>query len=111
MIAGTGLPKYQVEQAAKVVAGRVRGTIESHGIRRAAVLLSLGDAQHGPRLRAFRSAVLEKLHPRGGHRVLSFLFKIWIVAMLVGYFVAFVALGVLAIVASVAASAAGRGGA
>ena len=38
----------------------------------------------------------------------SFLFKIWIVVMLVGYFVLFIALLVAAVVASIAASAAGR---
>ena len=40
----------------------------------------------------------------------AFLFKIWVVVMLVGYFVLFVALLVAAVVASIAASAAGRSG-
>jgi hypothetical protein len=41
--------------------------------------------------------------------VLSLLFKIWIVVMLVGYFVAFLALMIVAIVGAFAATAAGRG--
>lgn len=107
MIAGTGLPKYQVEQAAKLVldeySGRLKVTESGDllyyfpsGMRSKARGL-------GPSLRRFW-----KTFTRGATRVLSFLFKIWIVGMLVGYFVAFVALVVLAIVASFAASAAGR---
>ena len=109
MISGTGLPKYQVEQAAKVVLDEYAGRLK---------VTESGELQYyfpsgmrstvrgfGPSVRRFW-----KSFTRGAATVLSFLFKIWIVAMLIGYFVAFVALGVLAIVASVAASAAGRGG-
>ena len=109
MIAGTGLPKYQVEQTAKVVldefAGRLKVTESGE------LLYYFPSGMHstvrglGPGLRR-----LWKSFTRGAARVLSFLFKVWIVAMLVGYFIAFVAIAVLAIVASVAASAAGRGG-
>jgi len=108
MIAGTGLPKYQVEQAARAAldeyAGRLKVTESGellyyfpNGMRS-----TLRGA--GPSLqrfwKSFRSTAA---------RVLTFLFKIWIVGMLVGYFVGFVALAVLAILASVAASVAGRG--
>jgi hypothetical protein len=107
MIAGTGLPKYQVEQAAKVAldeyAGRLKVTEGGdllyyfpNGMRSTARGL-------GPSARRFWKAFA-----RGAAKVLSLLFKIWIVAMLVGYFVAFAALAVLAIVASFAASAANR---
>lgn len=109
MISGTGLPKYQVEQAAKVVldeyAGRLKVT--ESGELEYYFPAGMRSTVHGlgPSVRRFW-----KSFTRRTARVLSFLFKIWIVAMLVGYFVAFVAIGVLAIVASVAASAAGRGG-
>jgi hypothetical protein len=107
MIAGTGLPKYQVEQAAKVAldeyAGRLKVTEGGdllyyfpNGMRSTARGL-------GPTMRRFW-----KGFARGAARVLALLFKIWIVAMLVGYFVAFAALAILAIVASFAASAANR---
>jgi hypothetical protein len=107
MIAGTALPKYQVEQAAKVAldeyAGRLKVTEGGdllyyfpNGMRSTARGL-------GPSLRRFW-----KGFSSGAAKVLSLLFKIWIVAMLVGYFVAFAAIAVLAIVASFAASAANR---
>ena len=107
MIAGTGLPKYQVEQAAKVAldeyAGRLKVTEGGdllyyfpNGMRSTARGL-------GPSLRR-----VWKGFARGAAKVFSLLFKIWIVAMLVGYFVAFAAIVVLAIVASFAASAANR---
>ena len=44
---------------------------------------------------------------RGAAVVLSFLFKVWIVAMLVGYFLVFLAVAVAAVVAALAASMAG----
>ncbi|HUI71602.1 MAG TPA: hypothetical protein VL354_13860 [Spirochaetia bacterium] len=109
MISGTGLPKYQVEQTAKVVLDEYAGRLK---VTESGELLyyfpsGMRSTVHGfgPSLRRFWRGFV-----RGAVRVLSFLFKIWIVAMLIGYFVAFVAIGVLAIVASVAASAAGRGG-
>ena len=107
MIAGTGLPKYQVEQAAKAAldenAGRLKVTESGE------LLYYFPDGMRstvrgaGPSLRRFWKRFVSI-----AARVLSLLFKIWIVAMLVGYFVAFVALIVLAIVASFAASAAGN---
>ena len=109
MISGTSLPKYQVEQAAKVALDEYAGRLK---VTESGELLyyfpgGMRSTVHGfgPGMRRFW-----KNFARGAARVFSFLFKVWIVAMLVGYFVAFVAIGVLAIVASVAASAAGRGG-
>jgi hypothetical protein len=113
MIAGTGLPKYQVEQAARRVldeyAGRLKVTESGE------LLYSFPSGMHstvrgaGPALRRFLRSFM-----KGAARVFSLLFKIWIVAMLVGYFVAFVLIIVAAIVASFAASMAsrsdGRGG-
>jgi hypothetical protein len=107
MIAGTGLPKYQVEQAARRTldeyAGRLKTTESGellyyfpNGMRSTVHGL-------GPSVRRFWKSFVQ-----GSLKVLSLLFKIWIVAMLVGYFVAFVALIVLAIVASFAASMANR---
>jgi hypothetical protein len=109
MISATGLPKYQVEQAAKVAldeyAGRLKVTDSGELLYYFPAEMRSTFRGFGPGLRRFW-----KSFTRGAVKVLSCLFKIWIVAMLVGYFVAFVAIGVLAIVASVAASAAGRGG-
>ena len=107
MIAGTGLPKYQVEQAARKVldeyAGRLKVTESGE------LLYSFPSGMHstvkgaGPALRRFF-----RVFSRGAIRVLSLLFKIWIVAMLVGYFAAFTLILLAAIVASFAASMASR---
>jgi hypothetical protein len=108
MIAGTGLPKYQVEQAAKAAldeyAGRLKVTESGE------LLYYFPDGMRstlkgaGPALKRFW-----KSFTGAAARVFTFLFKIWIVATLVGYFVLFAALVVLAILASVAASVAGKG--
>jgi hypothetical protein len=113
MITGTGLPKYQVEQAARRVLDEYDGRLKA--TESGELLYSFPSGMHstvhgaGPSLRRFWSAF-----SRGALRVLSLAFKIWIVAMLVGYFAAFVTIIVLAIVASFAASMAnrsdGRGG-
>ncbi len=107
MIAGTGLPKFQVEQAAKLVldeyAGRLKVTESGELLYYFPSGMRSTAKGFGPSFRRFW-----KTFTKGAARVLSLLFKIWIVGMLVGYFVAFVALVVLAIVASFAASAAGR---
>ena len=107
MIAGTGLPKYQVEVAAKAAlaeyAGRLKATESGELLYYFPNGMRSTVRGFGPAARKFW-----KGFARGAVRVFSFLFKIWIVAMLVGYFVAFVALAVLAVVAAVAASFANR---
>jgi hypothetical protein len=107
MIGGTGLPKYQVEQAAKAALDEYAGRLK---VTESGELLyyfpgGMRSTVHGagPSLRRFWKRFVST-----AARVLSLLFKVWIVVMLVGYFVAFVAIIVLAIVASFAASAAGN---
>jgi hypothetical protein len=108
MIAGTGLPKYQVEQAAKVAldeyAGRLKVTESGDLLYYFPGGMRSTVRGAGPSFRRFW-----KSFSRVALRVLSLAFKIWIVVMLVGYFIAFVAIGVLAIVASLAANVAGSG--
>jgi hypothetical protein len=108
MIAGTGLPKYQVEQAAKAALDEYAGRLK---VTESGELLyyfpgGMRSTLHGagPGLRRFWKAFKGT-----AARVFTLLFKIWIVATLVGYFVLFAALVVLAILASVAASVAGKG--
>lgn len=107
MIAGTGLPKYQVEQAAKVAlneyAGRLKVTESGELLYYFPEGMRSTVRGLGPSLRRFW-----KSFAQGSLKVLALLFKIWIVAMLVGYFVGFVALVVLAVLASFAASMANR---
>ncbi len=108
MIAGTGLPKYQVEQAARAAldeyAGRLKATESGELLYYFPAGMHSTVRGAGPALRRFW-----KSFARTSLRVLSFLFKVWIVGMLVGYFLAFVAIGVAAIIFSIAASAASRG--
>jgi hypothetical protein len=107
MIAGTGLPKYQAEQAAKAVldeyAGRLRVTESGELLYYFPEGMRSRVRGLGPSLRRFW-----KSFAHGALKVLALLFKVWIVAMLVGYFVAFVVLIVAAIVAAFAASMASR---
>jgi hypothetical protein len=109
MIAGTGLPKYQVEQGIKTAldeyAGRLRVTESGEILYSFPSGMRSTKKGFGPAFKRFIKAFA-----RVSARVLSFLFKIWIVVMLIGYFVIFLALIVLAIVASFAASAAGGKG-
>jgi hypothetical protein len=107
MIAGTGLPKYQIEQAAKLALDEYAGRLM---VTESGELLyyfpgGMRSTTHGfgPSLRKFW-----KSFSKGALRVLSLLFKIWIVVMLVGYFVLFVAIVLLAVLASFAASAANK---
>ncbi len=112
MIAGTGLPKHQVEQGVKAVldeySGRLKVTESGEILYSFPAGMRSTKKGFGPSIKRFWTSF-----KRGAARVLSFLFKIWIVVMLVGYFLVFLALMILAIVASFAASAAGgkdRGG-
>ena len=108
MIAGTGLPKYQVEQAAKAAldeyAGRLKVTESGELLYYFPNGMRSTVRGAGPSLKRFW-----KVFKAAAARVFTLLFKIWIVATLVGYFIIFAALAVLAILASVAASVAGRG--
>jgi hypothetical protein len=108
MIAATGLPKYQVEQAARSVldeyAGRLKVTESGELLYYFPEGMQSTRRGVGPSLRRSLRAFA-----RGAAKVLAFLFKIWIVVMLVGYFVAFLAIAVLAVLASFAASAASKG--
>ena len=106
LVALTGLPKAQVDAEVKAVSdeygARLRVTESGE------ILYSFPDGMRsryrglGPSLRrawkAFR---------KGAAAVASFLFKIWIVVMLVGYFVLFIALALVALLASFAVSMSG----
>jgi len=108
MIAGTGLPKYQVEQAAKAALDEYTGRLK---VTESGELLYYFPNGMRSTVRGVLPGLRRSWKAFKGiaARVLTLLFKIWIVGMLVGYFVAFVAIGVLAIMASIAASLAGKG--
>jgi hypothetical protein len=106
LIALTGLPKMQVETEVKAVSdeygARLRVTESGE------LLYSFPDGMRS-RYRGFGPALRRgwKVFRKGAAAVATLLFKIWIVAMLVGYFVFFILLALLAILASMGLSMSG----
>jgi len=109
LIADTGLPKQQVENAVKRVVYEYQGHLKvtesgeilyhfPHGMSNQVRGL-------GARARRFGRRALRVLG-----RAAAFLFKIWTMVMLVGYFLLFVLLVLAAMAASVVASSKGGGG-
>jgi hypothetical protein len=109
LVAGTGLPKYQVEQTMKSVVDEYAGHLQVSESGELAYYFPAGMRStvrgFGP---AFRRGLRTFLRAAG--KVAALLFKIWIVVMLVGYFVLFVALALLSVFAMLAASTAGGRG-
>lgn len=103
LVATTGLPNYQVQQTLNSVADEYRGQMR---VTEAGEILYYFPAGFRSRYRglgpSFKRAFKSVISTTA--KVLSFLFKIWIVVMLVGYFVVFVGLLLLALLASVAGS-------
>jgi hypothetical protein len=106
LVALTGLPKFQVDAELPAVSdeygARLRVTESGE------ILYSFPEGLRS-RYRGFIPGLRRfwKAFKKGFVAVASFLFKIWIVVMLVGYFVLFLALVLLALLASVAVSMGG----
>lgn len=111
IVAFTALPKYQVETELPAVADEYGGRLK---VTDSGEILYSFPRGFVSRYRGFGPAFRRFLKVAGKvvKSVTAFLFKAWIMVMLVGYFALFVALAVLALLASVAASSAGgeRGG-
>lgn len=109
VVAFTGLPKPQVDAELPAVADEYSGRLKV--TESGEILYSFPDGFHsryrgfGPAARRFARAA-----GKAAVKVGTFLFKAWIMVMLVGYFALFVALVVLSLVASVAGSASDRNG-
>ena len=107
LIALTGLPKAQIEAELPAVSdefgARLRVTESGE------ILYSFPSGMRS-RYRGFIPGLKRfwKSFKKGAIAAATFLFKIWIVVMLVGYFVLFVALILLALLASVAISLGGK---
>lgn len=107
LVALTGLPKAQVDAEVKAVSdeygARLRVTESGE------ILYSFPRGMRS-RYRGLGPSLARgwKAFKKGAAAVLSYLFKAWIVVMLVGYFVLFLALALAAALASVAASASGN---
>ncbi|MFH2115361.1 MAG: hypothetical protein ABIJ86_12730, partial [Spirochaetota bacterium] len=111
IVAFTALPRYQVETELPAVADEYSGRLK---VTDSGEILYSFPRGLTSRYRGFGPALKRFLKVAGKvvRSVAAFLFKAWIMVMLVGYFALFVALAVLALLASVAASSAGgeRGG-
>ncbi len=106
LVAFTGLPKYQVATELPAVADEYSGRLKVSESGEILYSFPRGytSRYHGflPGLKRFWGGF-----KKGLAKVLSLLFKIWIMVMLIGYFVLFIALVVLALVASIAGTFAG----
>lgn len=106
LVAATGLPKYQVEQGMRGVlaeyAGHLKASESGELIYYFPWPMRSTLRGFGPALRRGARAFL-----RGAAAVLASLFKAWIVAMLVGYFLVFVAVALAALAGGLAISVGG----
>jgi hypothetical protein len=107
LVTDTALPKIQVEQGMRTILHEYVGHLKA--TESGELLYSFPTGMRN-QVRGFGPGLRRNLRRvgRAALKALGFLFKVWIAAMLVGYFAIFVALFVLAIVASIAASMAGR---
>ena len=107
LISRTGLPKYQVEQTLNAMLDEQRGQLK---VTESGELLYYFPDGFRNRKRGFFPALRRAVYVTGRATGISlvFLFKIWIVSMLVGYFVLFILLLFAALLASIAGSAASR---
>ncbi len=109
IVAFTGLPKPQVDAELPAVADEYSGRLKVTDSGEIVYSFPNGYRSRyaglGPRLRRLGRALA-----KGAAAVGTFLFKAWIMVMLVGYFALFVALALLAVLASVAGSAADKDG-
>jgi hypothetical protein len=107
LISSTGLPKYQVEQTIKIVSNEYRGHLKATESGELLYYFPYGMQNQVkgfiPGLKRFLSGFFDI-----AGKVLAFLFKVWIMVMLVGYFVLFLAILIAAVVAAIALSFAGN---
>ncbi len=103
LIAATGIPKYQVQEVNKLILDEYRGQLKA--TESGELLYYFPYGMHS-RIRGFvpTAGRLFKSVLRAIGKVLTFLFKVWIMVMLVGYFVLFLLILIGAIVLSIAAS-------
>lgn len=107
LVAQTGLPTTQVETEVKAIADEYRARLR---VTESGELLYSFPQGYRSRYRGLGPSLKRgwKVFKKAAARVSSFLFKIWIVTMLVGYFLLFIALALLAMLASVAVSMSGN---
>lgn len=109
VVAFTGLPRPQVDAELPAVADEYSGRLKV--TESGEILYSFPNGFHS-RYRGFGPTArrLARAAGKAAVKVGTFLFKAWIMLMLVGYFALFLALVVLSLVASVAGSASDKNG-
>lgn len=107
LISQTGLAKYQVESVVPALVDECRGQMQVTQSGEILYYFPKGMSNQKKGFWAGWKRFWSAFTQISG-KILTFLFKIWIMVMLVGYFIIFLALFVLALVASIAASMAKR---
>jgi len=107
LVAVTGLPKYQIEQTARIVLDEYSGHMKV--TESGEILYYFPKGMHS-RYRGFGPGLKRFLKTAGMvlGKVFRFLFKVWIMLMLVLYFVLFLAIVLLAVFAAIAGSASSK---
>jgi hypothetical protein len=108
LVAKTGLPKYQVEQAVKVVSDEYRGHLKATESGELLYYFPNGMRNQVKGFIPGMKKFLRSFFDVAG-KVMAFLFKVWIMFMLVFYFVLFLLILIGSVVAAIAISTAGRG--
>ncbi|MBN2441362.1 MAG: hypothetical protein JXJ04_08445 [Spirochaetales bacterium] len=108
LVSASGLPKFQVEEAIKVVSNEYRGHMK---VSESGELLYYFPQGMRNQVKGFIPGLKRFLSSFGKVliRILTFLFKIWIMVMLVGYFVLFLVILIAAVAAAIAISFGGKG--
>lgn len=108
LISASGLPKFQVEETIKVVMNEYRGHLK---VTESGELLyyfpqGMRNQVKGffPGFKRFLSGFTKVMA-----RILTFLFKIWIMVMLVGYFILFLVILIAAVLAAIGIAFGGKG--
>ena len=109
LVADSGIPKYQVEQTIKVILNEYRGHLKATESGELIYYFPYGMRNQVkgfiPALKRFLSKSIKIIS-----RILAFLFKVWIMVMLIGYFILFLVILIGAVVGAIALSAAGSKG-
>ncbi|MEW5816156.1 MAG: hypothetical protein AB1798_12275 [Spirochaetota bacterium] len=106
MVGSTGIPKYQITEVVKEVVDEYGGQMKVTESGEVLYYFPQG-MRSRYRGKTFKKVISSFLKVTG--KALAFLFKAWIMLMLVGYFVLFLLLLLLALFASFAVSTASRG--
>ncbi|MBT3275013.1 MAG: hypothetical protein HN368_17795, partial [Spirochaetales bacterium] len=108
LVSRTGLPNYQVDQTLRTMLDENRGRLKATDSGELLYYFPEGfrNFKTGMKVRVAR---LLRRGVRSLTRAATYLFKMWIMVMLVGYFILFVVLLIAALIASIAGSAASQG--